>query len=153
MKLPKEMVDLIKAGDDTVLVAYLATASKEGIPNILAVPFSDVVNDELILLPDLFAQKTKININENNRASLSFYFETRTVNYVLEGITDIIQWGHPGNFKLFGLKASEVLSRWGDWDENIEPVLAAKNKFLRPSVYAQRGVIVFKPENIKEASL
>jgi hypothetical protein len=151
MKLPGDLVNLLKAGESAVAVVYLATASKEGNPNILAVPFSDIVNDELILLPDLFAQKTKVNINENNHASLSFFSENRNVTYVLEGTVDIIQWGHPGNFKLFGLKASDVLSRWGDWDEFIEPVIEAKNEFVRPAVFAQRGVIVFKPAEIKEA--
>jgi hypothetical protein len=149
MKLSKEIVDLLKARSPGLVVTYLITASGRGVPNLLPVPFSDVVQDELVLLPDLFAQKTKVNLNENNRVSLSFAGEGR-FPFVLEGIADIIQWGHPGGFKLFGLKAGEVLSRWGDWDEHIEPVIDSPIEELRPTVYAQRGVIVFKPERIRE---
>ncbi|MDR2185505.1 MAG: hypothetical protein LBO80_07560, partial [Treponema sp.] len=38
----------------------MAAVSPAGRQNITAVPFSDVVNGELVLLPDLFLQKTKM---------------------------------------------------------------------------------------------
>ena len=150
MKLPKELIDKLKAKSPKTFVTYLATSSKEGKTNLLPLPFSDVVEDELILFPDLFAQKTKVNLNENHRTSVSFADEEGQSPIVLEGVADIIQWGHPSRFKLFGLEAGEVLEKWGDWDETVESVIAAEDEDIRPTVFAQRGVIVFKPEKIVE---
>jgi hypothetical protein len=153
MKLIPDLAAQLKANNKDLVVVYFSTASKEGLPNITAFPFSDVVESEgndLILLPDLFLIKTKINLNENRKAVISFAAGTNQPEYILEGVADIIQWGHPGSFKLFGLKSKDVLDKWGDWDGNIEPVIAAENEFIRPSVYAQRGVVVFKPNNIRK---
>jgi len=149
MKLPSILIDRLKAKAPGLLVVNLTTSSRDGKANVLPIPFSDVVGDELVLLPDLFAQKTRVNLNENRQATLSFASDGEPVDYVLEGRADVIQWGHPPKFKLFGLSAGEVLERWGDWDEKVEPVVEA-DESVRPSVFAQRGVIVFKPERITE---
>jgi predicted pyridoxine 5'-phosphate oxidase superfamily flavin-nucleotide-binding protein len=150
MYIPDSLVKKLNAGSDEIFITYLITSSKQGVPNVLSIPFSDVLNNEFVLLPDLFAIKSKVNLNENNRAALSFYSEKEKINIILLGIADIIQWGHPANFKLFGLKAGEILKRYGDWDAEVESVIDAKNEFIIPTVYAQRGVIVFKTENILE---
>ncbi len=151
MKLNKDLVSKLKAKAQGRFPVYLTTASLDGKPNVLPLPFSDVVDDELILFPDLFAQKTKVNLNENKYSAVSFADGETSV--VLEGEADIVQWGHPASFKLFGLNAKNVLDKWGDWDETVEPVLEAQDEDARPSVFAQRGVIVFKPERIVEVSL
>jgi len=152
MRLPEELVARLKGGAVGAFTAYLTSSSLDGRANTLASPFTDVVDGELILMPDLFAQKTKVNLNENRAASLSFAGEDGSTGWVLEGQADIIQWGHPRAFRLFGLHAGEVLDRWGDWDEGVEPVLDAPEPAARPSVFAQRGVIVFKPERVVEVA-
>ncbi len=149
MKLTKNLAARLKANAPERFTVYLTTVSLDGKPNILPLPFTDIVDDELILFPDLFAQKTKVNLNENARAALSFADGGTEV--VLEGVADIVQWGHPQRLRLFGLEAGEVLKRWGDWDETVEPVIEAADEEIRPSVFAQRGVIVFKTEKIVEA--
>jgi len=150
MKLPDQLIERLKGGAGGTFVTYLATSLLDGTSNLYAVPFSDVVGDELVLLPDLFAQKTKVNLNENSSATLTFAAEEGPAPWVLEGHASIIQWGHPRGFSLFGLKAGEVLDKWGDWDETIEPVIDAPEEAARPTVFAQRGVIVFKPERVVE---
>lgn len=150
MRLPQDLADRLKGGSAGTLVAYLTTSLRDGRTNILASPFTDVADDSLVLLPDLFAQKTKVNLNENRRASLSFASEDGPVGWVFEGQADVVQWGHPRGFRLFGLSAGDVLDRWGDWDETVEPVIDAEEPAARPTVFAQRGVIVFKPERIVE---
>ena len=150
MRLPDALATRLGAVAPGTFVAYLATASADGRCNVIASPFTDVIDDELVLLPDLFAQKTKVNLNENRAASMSFASDEGPVRWVLEGRADVIQWGHPRRFRLFGLPAGEVLDRWGDWDEAIEPVLKAPEPSSRPTVFAQRGVIVFKPERVVE---
>lgn len=151
MRLPRELAERLRGGAAGTCVAYLTTSSVDGRTNTFASPFTDVVDGELILLPDLFAQKTKVNLNENRSAALSFAFEEDFADVVLEGQADVVQWGHPRAFSLFGLTAGKVLDRWGDWDENVEPVLDAPESATRPSVFAQRGVIVFKTERVVEA--
>jgi predicted pyridoxine 5'-phosphate oxidase superfamily flavin-nucleotide-binding protein len=152
MRIPEKLVTRLRGGAVGTLTAYLTSSSRDGRTNTLASPFTDVVDGELVLMPDLFAQKTKVNLNENRFASLSFADEDGSVGWILEGRADVIQWGHPRSFRLFGLQAGEVLDRWGDWDEGVEPVLDAPDPDARPSVFAQRGVIVFKPERAVEVA-
>jgi hypothetical protein len=149
MKLPDKIKQALKAKSKENCIVYLNTSSLQGRGNLLPIPFTDVVGDDLVLLPDLFAQKTKINLNENNRVTLSFASPHELAGITLQGQADIFQWGHPPKFKIFGLAAGEVLEKWGDWDEGIEPVLEADHD-IRPSVFAQRGVIVFRPDEIVE---
>jgi len=150
MRVPTALARQLAGASSKTLIALLVTAGSDGRSNIMPSPFTDIIDDELVLLPDLFAQKTKVNLNENRSAALSFATADGALPWVLEGTADIVQWGHPRNFSLFGLRAGEVLERWGDWDETIEPVLDAPEPASRPSVFAQRGVIVFKPERIME---
>lgn len=152
MRLPEELARRLKAGADQTVVAWLATSTLGGAVNVMPVPFTDVVDGELILMPDLFAQKTKVALNENRSAALSFATEADSLDLVLEGVADIVQWGHPRAFSLFGLRAGEVLERWGDWDETVEPVIDAAEPAARPTVFAQRGVIVFRPDRIVEVA-
>ncbi len=150
MRLPAELVSRLRAGNNETFVAYLTTSDRRGRPNIMASAFTDVVDDQLILMPDLFAQKTKVNLNEQHQAGLSFASDGNGASWVLDGIADVVQWGHPRNLRVFGLSAGEVLERWGDWDGTVEPVLGAADADVRPSVVAQRGVIVFKPTSVME---
>jgi hypothetical protein len=152
MKVPAELARRLAGSSTNPVVALLSTSRVDGSSNVIPIPFTDIVDDELVLMPDLFAQKTKVNLNENRAAALSFATPEGALPWVLEGVADIIQWGHPRNFSLFGLRAGEVLERWGDWDETIEPVLDTAEPSARPTVFAQRGVIVFKPERIVEVS-
>lgn len=153
MKLPIELIERLKGGAEGTFVAYLTTSTRKGQPTLLASPFTDVVDDEYIFIPDLFAFQTKVDLSENHHAALSFATEEEQLSLVLEGTADVIQWGHPRSFKLFGLKAGEVLDRWGDWDEGVEPVIDAVESAARPSVFAQRGVIVFRPERSVEVTV
>jgi predicted pyridoxine 5'-phosphate oxidase superfamily flavin-nucleotide-binding protein len=129
-------------------VAYLTTSTIDGRVNILACPFTDVVDDTLVLIPDLFAQKTKVNLNENHDAALSLATADGQPAATLRGSADVIQWGHPRSVRIMGLKAGDVLDRWGDWDEDVESVLAADELAARPTVFAQRGVIVFEADSV-----
>lgn len=152
MILPQGLADQLRGGSDELFVAHLTTASRGGVPNIYPSPFTDVTRGGLVLMPDLFAQKTKVNLNENRAASLSFTTEEGAAPWVLEGVADIVQWGHPHRLRLFGLVAGDVLAGWGDWDETVEPVVTAGDPHIRPTVFAQRGVIVFKPERVREVA-
>lgn len=151
MKLPARLVTHLEAGVPDMLVAYLATSLLDGRVNLYPTPFTDVVYDELVVMPDLFTQKTKVALNENGAAALSVDLGDDT-HWLLQGRADMVQWGHPNAFRLFGLPAGKVLEQWGDWEESVEPVLDALEAAARPAVFAQRGVIIFKPEHIVEVA-
>lgn len=152
MKLPVELIERLKGGAEGTSVVYLVTATREGRTTLLPSPFTDVVGGEYIFIPDLFALQTKVDLNENHHAALSIATEDGRLPFVFEGTADVVQWGHPGSFKLFGFKAGDVLDHWGDWDEGVEPVIDAVEPAARPSVFAQRGVIIFRPEYSVEVS-
>lgn len=146
MKLPINIVELlqIKSINDTTV--YLASSSLSGNTNLYISPYTDVYLDEYILLPDLFAQKTKVNFNENRYALISIVNPNIGNHITIEGPANIIQWGHPDRFAFYDLRAKEVLQKWGKWEEQ-ENIYDLSNE-ARPGVLAQRGVIVVKAEKI-----
>ncbi|NTW57153.1 MAG: hypothetical protein HGB20_08950 [Chlorobiaceae bacterium] len=148
MKIPEEIAGLLRLNSSRKAAAYLATAGLQGNPNLLAAPLTDVHQDEFVLLPDLFAQKTKVNLNENLRGAISLELPEDEGGWVLEGPCNIFQWGHPDAFRWKGLTAGEVLGRWGNW-AGLEDLEALPDG-LRPVVVAQRGVIALQVETVKK---
>ncbi len=146
MKLPRELVDVlkIKHPDDTVV--YLTTSGLDGKPNISVQQFTDVLDDEFVLMPDLFAQKTKVNLNENMVGTLTVAWPSESSGWAIEGPCNIFQWGHPPNYSFQGLKAGKILSGWGEWDQRECPDALAEE--VRPTVFAQRGVIVLQARKV-----
>jgi hypothetical protein len=66
MSLPDELRVALRIKDLEDTVVFLTTASLEGLPNVSVQQFTDVQGD-YVLLPDLFAQKTKVNLKETLR--------------------------------------------------------------------------------------
>ena len=150
MKLPKELVEALRIGAPGNTLAYLVTASLEGKPNLLPQAFTDVLDDEFVLMPDLFAQKTKVNLNENLVGALSVAYPSG-IGWVIEGPCNVFQWGHPPGYRFQGLRAGEVLERWGEWDrlESIDDL----PEEVRPTVFAQRGVLVIRAERVRNVEV
>ena len=147
MKLPDYIVSLLKIKDINDTAGYLVTSTLSGIVNLMPVHYSDVYLDEYILIPDLFAQKTKINLNENRYGLISVSHPEKRDNVIIEGPCNVIQWGHPKKFRFFDVTAGHILENWGVWSEK-EDILNEKN-LAKPEVFAQRGVIVLKAEKIR----
>jgi uncharacterized protein len=146
MKLPRELIDALKIKKIGDTVAYLATSGLDGKPNLAVQQFTDVLDDEFVLMPDLFAQKTKVNLNENLVGTLTIAWPSELSGWVVEGPCNIFQWGHPPNYSFQGLKAGPILSGWGEWDQKESPDTLPED--IRPTVFAQRGVIVLKAEKV-----
>jgi hypothetical protein len=147
MKLTKEIVSLIQINEMNDTLVYFATSSLTGIINLLPMPYTDVYLDEYILMPDLFAQKTKINLNENRYGLISIALPEKFRNITIEGPSNIIQWGHPEKFKFYDIAAGDILRNWGRWTEK-ENIYNEANP-VKSGVFAQRGVIVIKANEIK----
>lgn len=146
MKLIRELADALKIKEPGDTIVYLATCGLDGRPNLAHQQFTDVLEEEFVLMPDLFAQKTKVNINENMAAALTIAWPETLRGWVIEGPCNIFQWGHPPGYSFQGLRAGFVLSGWGEWDQRES--LDALPDDLRPTVVAQRGVIVLRAARI-----
>ncbi len=142
MKLPKEIIDVLKIKESDDLTVYLTTSNVDGKCNVMPSMFTDVYDDEFILMPDLFAVKTKINLNENRVGVVTIAHPVDGRTWVLRGPCGHIEWGVPDNYSFQGVKAGVVLKRWGDWEE--KEAFTALPEEVKPSIVAQRGVIVLK---------
>lgn len=73
MRLPKQVAeDITSAG-----VVVLATASKEGMPNVVYVGYKKLLDDGRLVLADNYFAKTKANIESNPKISVAFRSETK----------------------------------------------------------------------------
>lgn len=142
MKIPKEIIDVLKIKEPDDVKVYLTTSSIEGKCNISPQVFTDIYQEEYILMPDLFAVKTKINLNENRVGVVTIAHPSEGKRWAFRGPCAHIEWGLPDNYDFQGVKAGDILKRWGDWSEK-ENFSALPDEY-RPSVIAQRGVIVLK---------
>lgn len=150
MTIPAELTELLRIKDAPLdAVVYLTTTDLAGHSNVSAHAFTDVVDGEYILLPDLFAQKTKVNLNEHQYGVLSVAWPDAAHPWIVEGPCNIFQWGHPANYRFYALKAGEILAKWGDWEQRES--FDSLPEELRPTVVAQRGVIVLKAEKAYRA--
>ena len=93
-------------------------------------------------MPDPLAVKTKINLNENRVGVLTVAHPCRGKEVGLSGPCGHIEWGLPDNYDFQGVKAGDILKKWGDWSEKES--FSGLPEDIRPSVIAQRGVIVLK---------
>ncbi len=142
MRLPKEVVDALRIKQPDDVMVYLVTCNLDGKCNISPQLFTDVYADEFILMPDLFAVKTKINLNENRVGVVTIAHPAEGKEWALRGPCGHIEWGLPDNYDFQGVKAGEILKRWGEWSEKES--FSALPLDVRPTVIAQRGVIVLK---------
>jgi len=147
MKIPEPLIEALRIKSPGDAKVYLATAGRDGRPNVSPQQFTDVLRDEYVLLPDLFAQKTKVNLNENLVGAITIAHPESLRGWVLAGPCNVFQWGHPPNYAFAGVKAGEILGGWGDWEarESIDALPEGE----RPTVVAQRGVIVLKVESVR----
>ena len=66
VKLTEEMKD----GFSKVKIFPFATASKEGVPNVIPIGMCQLVDDETIWVVDNYFLKTRENLEENPKASI-----------------------------------------------------------------------------------
>ena len=69
------LTDEIKESLRATKTAFLATASKKGIPNVVPIAAINDLDDGTILISDQFFNKTLQNMKENPRIALSWWGE------------------------------------------------------------------------------
>ena len=65
-----KITDEIKAAFSTIKVFPVATASKDGWPNVVPIGFVELVDDDTIWIADNFMKKTLANVRENPKVSV-----------------------------------------------------------------------------------
>ena len=146
MKLTAEMQDALKIVGRGGAVVYLTTSSREGKPNTVAERFVAVYKDEYILIAEMFAQKTRVNLNENPQAVITMAHPEKGRTWSFRGPTSIIQEGLPAGHRFEGVLSNEVLAEWGNWAEKDPPSEVPPD--IRPPALVQRGVIIMRVESI-----
>lgn len=95
--------------------AFLATSSKNGIPNVVPIGAFRVVDDGTLMISDQFFLKTLKNMKENPHAALSW-------------------WGERGGFQIKGTVTihtdDEIFRQDVAWMKEIQPRLKPKAAVL-----------------------
>jgi len=149
--LTNEIKDALKVVGKGGSVVHLATSSIDGKPNIVAERFVTSYLDDYILIADMFAQKTKVNLNENPHAAISIAHPIGSRSWVFRGPATVINIGAAASDTWHDINVGQVLAEWGDWASK-EPPLEVPPDIAPPKV-AQRGLIVLKVEEIISSEL
>ncbi len=145
MKLSQEMKKALTVIGRGGSVVHLTTASRSGKPNIVAERFVTSYKDEYILIADMFAQKTKVNLNENPFGCISIAHPNHR-SWIFRGPCTVITHAAAPNYRWHDVIAGEVLEEWGDWAKKDPPDEVPPD--IAPPRLAQRGVIVLKVDEI-----
>jgi predicted pyridoxine 5'-phosphate oxidase superfamily flavin-nucleotide-binding protein len=88
----------------------IATASKDGTPNVVFVGLLKIVDDETILIADNFFYKTAANLEENPKISILCYSSDTKKSFQIKGAVSVhksgamhdqmVSWVHGVNPKL-----------------------------------------------------
>jgi len=146
MKLSQEMKQALTVIGRGGSVVHLTTASRSGKPNIVAERFVTSYKDEYILIADMFAQKTKVNLNENPFGCISIAHPNHDRSWIFRGPCTVITHAAAPNYRWYDVIAGEVLEEWGDWAKKDPPDEVPPD--IAPPRLAQRGVIVLKVDEI-----
>jgi predicted pyridoxine 5'-phosphate oxidase superfamily flavin-nucleotide-binding protein len=93
--MPK-LVDNVKDIFNMTAIYSVATASKDGLPNVVPIHFVKIYDGEdTILLVDNFMDKTLKNLKENPRIAISVWDQNKKAAYQLKGEATIVNSGKP----------------------------------------------------------
>jgi predicted pyridoxine 5'-phosphate oxidase superfamily flavin-nucleotide-binding protein len=87
-KIPQEIQEFIKGK-----MAWVATASADGIPNSTPKGSVRVIDDEHLVFADLFSLKTRANLKENSKAAVTVVDEKSYKGYQLKGSAELLTAG------------------------------------------------------------
>ena len=91
----------------------IATASKNGVPNVVFVGLLKIVNDETLMLADNFFFKTAANLAENPKISILCYNSETKKSFQIKGTATVDKEGKSFN-------------EMRNWVQGINPKLPAK---------------------------
>jgi predicted pyridoxine 5'-phosphate oxidase superfamily flavin-nucleotide-binding protein len=109
VKMPLDVKETLSKQKPTPI----ATASKDGVPNVVFVGLLKIVDDETLMLADNFFYKTAANLVENPKISILCYNSETKKSYQIKGSAMVYKDGP--NF-----------DEMRNWAHGINPKLPAK---------------------------
>ena len=97
MSMTTEMIEAVEKD-----LVFLATASKEGIPNVVPIGFARPLDEDTILIADNYMNKTRKNLEENPNISLVTKDATKCP-FQFKGKIEIFESG----------KYFDIVTEWG----------------------------------------
>jgi predicted pyridoxine 5'-phosphate oxidase superfamily flavin-nucleotide-binding protein len=88
MKLSAEIKQMLDEN-----IAYLATSTKDGKPNVVPIGMAHAISDNEILIHDMMFKKTRKNLDDNPQVAISFTDVKRWESYQLKGNAKIYTEG------------------------------------------------------------
>jgi predicted pyridoxine 5'-phosphate oxidase superfamily flavin-nucleotide-binding protein len=88
MVLTEEMKDAIEKDN----LVFLATATKDGVPNVVPIGFARPIENDTILIVDNFLKKTRKNLEDNPKAALVVR-DASKAPYQFKGSVEIVESG------------------------------------------------------------
>jgi predicted pyridoxine 5'-phosphate oxidase superfamily flavin-nucleotide-binding protein len=74
-------------------LAWVATATKDGVPNVTPKGSLRVLDDEHVIFADLFSLKTRSNLTENPKVAVTVVDQATHTGYQLKGTAEMISSG------------------------------------------------------------
>jgi uncharacterized protein len=87
-KIPKEMQEFVKGK-----MAWVATASPDGVPNTTPKGTVQVLDDEHIIFADLFSLKTRDNLQKNPKVAVTVIDMEKKKGYQFKGSAQLVDSG------------------------------------------------------------
>ncbi len=87
-KIPAEIQEFTKGKQ-----GWVATAAKDGTPNVSIKGSLRVLDDEHLVFADIFSMKTRKNLLENPRVAIMVYEEAGRRGYAFKGAAELIASG------------------------------------------------------------
>jgi uncharacterized protein len=144
--LTQNMKDALKSN-----ISYLATSSKDGNPNVVPMGFVEAIDDSHIMIVDVYMNKTRANLVQNNRAALAITDFSKSVAYQLKGKVKIVRSGE------FFERAKEIAHKWTlqkrqhlttQFKETNDALIKAKLEFAKTYNLEPNAVVIMEVEEI-----
>ncbi len=87
-KIPAELQDFLKDKQ-----GWIATAARDGTPNVSIKGSLRLLDDEHLLFADIFSQKTRKNLQENPRVAIMVYEDASRRGYMFKGAVELLAGG------------------------------------------------------------
>ncbi len=88
VKIPENVQEFMRGKQ-----GWVATASKDGLPNVAIKGSLRVLDDEHLMVADLFSLKTRKNLEENPQVAVMVYDDATRKGYSLKGTAEMISSG------------------------------------------------------------
>ena len=87
-KIPKEVQEFLKGK-----MAWVATASSDGMPNTTPKGSVKIIDDEHIVFADLFSKKTRENLQANPKVAVTVADMATYKGYQIKGSAELLESG------------------------------------------------------------